>query len=124
METIMAMTLQAKAERKAERAKLSAAMAEQLTVGTILYYSWGYDQTNIEFFQVIRNTGKSVIVREIASESVEGSQGFMSEQVKPVRDAFIGPELRKIIGPYGLAMDFGSLSPIGGRESFYRSWYA
>jgi hypothetical protein len=29
-------------------------------VGTILYSSWGYDQTNIDFYKIVKASGKSV----------------------------------------------------------------
>lgn len=41
-------------------------------VGDILYSSWGYDQTNVDFFQVVSVTKASVRVREIAKTCVEG----------------------------------------------------
>jgi hypothetical protein len=41
-------------------------------IGTVWATSWGYDQTNVEFFQVIRETAKSVWVREIAAEARNG----------------------------------------------------
>jgi hypothetical protein len=51
-------------------------------LGTMWATSWGYDQTNVEFFQVIRETAKTVWVREIAQEAREG-------RVWPVPGAFI-----------------------------------
>jgi len=43
-------------------------------VGDVLYTSWGYDQTNAEFFQVVGLTpsGKSVRLRRIGSEVKDG----------------------------------------------------
>lgn len=41
-------------------------------VGAIFYTSWGYDQTNVEFFEVVRETAASVWVREIAATYVDG----------------------------------------------------
>lgn len=34
-------------------------------VGTVWYTSWGYDQTNIEFFEVVRELPKSIVLRRI-----------------------------------------------------------
>jgi len=39
-------------------------------VGDIFYTSWGYDQTNVEFYEVTGLTGASVKIRQIASEDV------------------------------------------------------
>jgi hypothetical protein len=50
----------------------------------------------------------------------------MSNQVMPARDSFIDdkPPIKKLIGAYGLSMDFGNARPIGDNESHYQSWYA
>ena len=42
-----------------------------LQIGSILYTSWGYEQTNIDFYQVIELIGTStVVLREIAQEKI------------------------------------------------------
>jgi hypothetical protein len=50
-------------------------------VGAIWNTSWGYDQTNVEFFQVVRTTPASVVLRRIACEHRGGRE-------YPVPDAF------------------------------------
>lgn len=81
---------QSRDARKAEK----QAFVHSLKVGDILNTSWGYDQTNIEFFQVVRLVAKSmVIVRELAQDSEQ--TGFDSGSCVPVAGKFIGPELRK-----------------------------
>ncbi len=57
--------------------------------GDIFNMSWGYDQTNNNFFQVTRVSEKGVWVREIGCKSVEGTQGFMCETVVPNPGSFI-----------------------------------
>lgn len=53
-------------------------------IGDIFYDSWGYDQTNIDFYQVfsVSPSGKSARVRKIASRNL-GEDGFMSNKVIP-----------------------------------------
>lgn len=69
-----------KAYKEAER---------RLKVGDILYTSWGYEQTNIEFYQVVNLVGKkSVSVREIADERTYEAQDYGT--CKPVPNCFIG----------------------------------
>jgi hypothetical protein len=47
--------------------------AEQhYAVGSIWNTSWGYDQTNVEFFEVVRETKGTVTLRAIASEVIDG----------------------------------------------------
>lgn len=118
-----------KADHKQKKVAGRDKLAAEIQVGTILNYSWGYDQTNQDFFQVVERFGKyGVKIREIGYESVPGSdKGGMSDQVVPVKDAFVAdaPVLSKIItSQYGIPMDHGAASPVGDRESFYRSWYA
>lgn len=45
-------------------------------IGDILYASWGYDQTNVDFYEVvgITKSGASVKVVEIGSKRVSGSE--------------------------------------------------
>jgi hypothetical protein len=53
-------------------------------VGSIWRTSWGYDQTNVEYYQVVRETRASVWLREIAAEV-----GAVDRKVYPVCDAFV-----------------------------------
>jgi len=58
-------------------------------VGDILHHSWGYDQTNCDFYQVVEVSKASVALRKIATETVPGSEGFMCESLMPKKDAFV-----------------------------------
>ena len=61
--------------------------------GDILYSSWGYDQTNINFYEVIKATGSSTVVRELESRVV----GYPGDDklLVPVPGKFAGPPLRR-----------------------------
>ena len=77
-------------KRRADRSK-----PHTLKVGDILYTSWGYDQTNVDFYQVVEVVGKcTVVIREIAQKTVSGSGG-PSESVVAVKDSFIGEPMTK-----------------------------
>ena len=52
-------------------------------VGDILYSSWGYDQTNIEFFKVVKVSDFSVWIQEIGKKVVEVT-GWAHQNVVPV----------------------------------------
>jgi hypothetical protein len=52
-------------------------------VGDILYSSWGYDQTNIEFFKVVKVSEFSVWIQEIGKKVVEVT-GWAHQNVVPV----------------------------------------
>jgi hypothetical protein len=46
--------------------------ADAYKVGALWATSWGYDQTNVEHFEVVRETRGTVTVRRIASEYRDG----------------------------------------------------
>lgn len=114
-----------KQERKVARAAAKAAALESVKEGDIYVASWGWEQTNIDAYQVIARKGSTVTLREIAVATVEGSEGFMSDRVVPVKDAFIGDAFKKrITGQYINIDDVRSAGPAEEGKDFYRSWYA
>lgn len=115
-----------KEEHKAERALRLLEMRKAIKVGTILVYSWGYEQTNIEFFEVVSKTksGASVTLRRIGSEIVEET-GPMSAKVKPVPGSYLEnyEPLKKKITAYGVSFDHGTARPTTEDAGHYASWY-
>lgn len=107
----------AKAARTAER----RAFRHTLKVGDVLHTSWGYEQTNVEYFEVIEVRGADVIVRELAQDRTE--TGFLQGRCSPRRGEFVGPPIRKRVGQGNtLKMsDFGRYAWLGGEE---RHWSA
>lgn len=47
-----------------------------LKVGDVLYTSYGYDQTNVSFYEVVETKGKSVVVCKIGGREVEAKQNI------------------------------------------------
>lgn len=69
-----------------------------ITPGMIFYSSWGYEQTNVSFYQVVKLSGKtSVVVREISETRCTKDNFDFYGHVMPNRDQFIGDEMRKRI---------------------------
>jgi hypothetical protein len=68
---------------KQRTAKKEATSGHTFKVGDVLYQSWGYDQTNIDFFEIVGVLPKSVKIRRIGEKMVKGSGGFMCENVTP-----------------------------------------
>ena len=92
--------VQASAKYRAERRAAKAAWSNPLTVGAVLYTSWGYDQTNVEFFAVTRVSGRRVWIREIASDSeATGSMQGICWPAMPIR--FVGEETMHTAQPAG-----------------------
>lgn len=81
-----------RAERRSERAK-----PHGFEVGHVLYASWGYEQTNIDFFQVTRIIGAHLVevraVTQIAADT--GNEPWMTGKVIPQPDGFTGEPLRR-----------------------------
>lgn len=93
----------AAAERKqAEATRKAAARAagHALKVGDVLESSWGYDQTNIDYYQVTKLVGaQSVEIRKIAKQSAEA--GFMTGECVPAVGHFVGEASRHRVSDYG-----------------------
>jgi hypothetical protein len=49
----------------------TAATAE-IKIGSIFASSWGYEQTNVSFYRVVKATAKTVTVQKVKSERVTG----------------------------------------------------
>lgn len=79
--------LESHAESKAQR-KENQQKPHTLKVGNILRTSWGYDQTNVEFFQVTKVVSNSTVeIREIAQERTE--DGYMCGTCTPIPGKFL-----------------------------------
>jgi len=62
-------------------------------VDDILYASWGYDQTNIDFFQIVAVTQKTVTFRKICQAVVDGTCGFMCENVIASKNEWLNDKI-------------------------------
>lgn len=79
-----------KHELKAKR----KAFKHTLKYGDILRCSWGYDQTNVDFYQVTDLIGKTMVeIRPIAGDYEE--TGFMSGTTTAIKGHFTGGPMRK-----------------------------
>lgn len=60
----------------------------KLKVGSIFICSWGYEQTNIDYYQVtkVNPSGKTISIRQIASN--DSHTGNMSGTSIPIPNAF------------------------------------
>lgn len=73
--------------------------SHSLKTGDILYTSWGYDQTNIDFYQVAQICGKKkVLIVKLGKSVVENNT--YTDKVVP-NEAHIASELMpKMVGTY------------------------
>lgn len=112
---------------KERDALAKAKMINSVSIGDIFVTTWGYDQTNVEAFQVVEKKSKTVTLAEINTEMVPGTDGTMCCNVIPVKDSFIKGEqkIKKLIGPNGIRLaSYKSARKWDGKSSYYSSWYA
>lgn len=64
-----------------------------IKVGDIFYNSWGWEQTNIDFYQVISTTAKTITLRQIKGCSDDYNSYHMTGSTVAVKDAFCSDEL-------------------------------
>ena len=85
------------ADRKAKRkAKAKEASANHgVKAGDVFCCSWGYDQTNIDYYQVVAVGNKTATFCKIAQLSE--SDGFLQGNCVPATNHFIGKPFNKLI---------------------------
>jgi hypothetical protein len=114
-------TAEARAKRNAERNGYRHDYKE----GEILHYSWGYEQTQCEFYQVIATTEKTITLRQIASQTVPGSEGMDSDHRTGLKHHFLkdAKPMIKRVGTGGyVSMEYGCARRWDGTPRFC-SWY-
>lgn len=106
-------------EKAARRATLKA--SDHFTVGDVLTNSWGYDQTNIDFYQVTHVGARSIKIRAIAQKGRE--TGFMQGICQPDRFNFTGPEQLKPLDERGtISFRHGGYSKWDGKPEHWTAY--
>lgn len=129
-----------KEERKAAIRKAKEQMNHSFEVGQILYDSWGWEQTNIDFYQVTAVLPKSIEVRRIASRYAKHQptgNSPMSAYVVPVKNGFLVERkterkpIQVLVNEKGEVKEYYIKSKHGwiskytnGENGIYESWYA
>lgn len=103
---------------------INRARDERPQVGDMFVYSWGYDQTNVDAFQVVRVTEKSMWLRAIRTADVPGTQGFMCSKVVPLKDAWGEEKSHRVPRLDAFAMRHGLCKRHVAGATYYNSWYA
>lgn len=116
-------TEERKAQEREERKK-----PHTLKVGDILVNSWGYDQTNVDFYKVKRLIGKTMVeLIGIRSAHIKGTEypHGMACEVTALPDEEYGEPFRKKASHrnHVTINSFSSAWPWDGKPQ-YRSWYA
>lgn len=62
-------------------------------VGSVFVNSWGYEQTNVDFYEVVAMTGKTVTIREISQNRKQ--TGFLCGTCTPDKGNYTGEPMQK-----------------------------
>lgn len=81
----------------------TATAARTLEVGDILASQWGYEQTNVCLYEVIKASKCFVTVREISALSM--ATGWAQDLKAPRPGAYIGEPMRRKVKDYSIAQD-------------------
>ena len=93
--------------------------AENFKVGDVFCYSFGYDATYYNFYQVVKKVSKfKVLVKEIETETV-GHEHF-DYKIKFLKDVFVGDEIKATINQYGLVIGGNDTSKVIDEDRTYR----
>ena len=111
---------------KQEQKEKRLSFNHTLKVGDILYCSWGYDQTNVDFYQVVEVLGKMVKIREIECSMPNGEEGFMTGYVIPTKDKFYKDDvlLKKVLQGNSIKIESFAWANLWDGRPCRTSWYA
>lgn len=71
-----------------------------MKVGDIFKSTWGYEQTNVDFYVVTRITPKMVELQECGSKRVGGMTSWASDKVVPDPDEVLGGKFMRRVKTY------------------------
>lgn len=96
--------LKAKEIEKKKIEKLRKSWKNPYKYGDLLYTSWGYEQTNVNFYQVVEVNAKSLVLREVScfTDNSEWNSGYKT----PIKDRFIRQKfIARIVFSRSLGVD-------------------
>ncbi|MBL3519480.1 hypothetical protein H0A43_03285 [Arcobacter lanthieri] len=114
-----------KKDKKAKNEK----EALEVKVGDVFKDSWGYEQTNVDYYQVVAKPSKYfIVVKKISSKFINDNTGCsMSAYVKPILNSFINDKETKykLNGKLIKTSSFSWANKVEDieNEKAYCSWY-
>jgi hypothetical protein len=98
---------------------------KEFKVDDFACYIWGYGQTNVDWFRVVKKSDKSVWFEEVKSERVY--KGDMHGETSPTGESKGLPvfrrSLRQIRDTEVTANTHGNIYPWGGKPRFFSEWH-
>lgn len=111
------------ADFKPKTSRIAGRAAEFFLVGDVLYNSWGWEQTNIDWYQVIEVKKASIVIRQIGSEKTY--EHSMAGDCTPVKDSFLDdadPILKRVNAEGRIAAQYGCISKWDGKPKGWTSY--
>ena len=76
----------------------------ELKVGDVLRAIWGYDQTNVDYYQVVELNGATMVtVRKIGED--RQSSAWMQGYSTPTPNKFVGDPIRRKVSIDGVSIE-------------------
>lgn len=85
--------------RENEQLQKNMLEAQKYCAGAIVYSSWGYEQTNVDFYIIVERSGVSVTLQQIGG--IREYECDMSGKVSPDLSKTFGEPFKKRINKYG-----------------------
>lgn len=109
--------VRADAALKAEQAEQAKTKPNPFEVGSVLRAAWGYDQTNVTFYQVVELKGRqTLVVREIDQDSKPKAHQ-LSGTCYPIPDRFLSDPITRRVNKFDAIViapgQWARLLPVG-----------
>jgi len=105
----------------------SSDLSNKLNIGDILDSHWGYEQTNVDYYEVVGLTTKSVKIRQI--ESQRRYTAAMCGECVPVKGMYRGHVKTKLVKatanglPYLKLTSYSCAWKWNGKPNFFSEWH-
>lgn len=117
--------IERKAKAKADAKAAKEALLADVKVGDLFAGSFSYESTYPFGYEVVEVKGKSLVVREVRLDVIEGTEYGMSCMRRAVKGAYVGEPMTKRLTAYGsIKIGSGSYAYKKAWDSeLYNSWY-
>lgn len=107
--------------QKAQERAARSAYTHDVKVGDFFVTSWGYDQTNVDFYEVVGvPSSKSVTLRKVANKHIKEARTCCN--VVPSPGAYTDKPFTKRVGKYGVKLDYRHASKWDGKPKYETAW--
>ena len=109
-----------KAEAKAKATKALGHAADKLKVGDVYSASWGYDQTNVDFYVITEILGRVTVMLQPLGYDIVKTNDSGAEYVVPALRNHEGMAMKKRVNAYGgfSINSYMAASPWNGKPAY------